>query len=120
MALKAAKRSARKTRRSSRPWGSDITKVNFTRGFAIELGSALSVLLASFIGAPARFSSTHCQIGSVLAIGVLEAGPKAVDWMSIGKIVVAWVVTVPFAAAVGAAIMWGIAAALEAARVGSR
>lgn len=107
-----------KTRRSSGPWGSDITKVNFTRGFAIELGSTLSVLLASFFGAPV--SSTHCQIGSVLAIGVLEAGPKAVDWMSIGKIVVAWVVTVPFAAAVGAAIMWGIAAALEAARVGSR
>ena len=98
--------------------GSDITKVNFTRGFAIELGSTLSVLLASFFGAPV--SSTHCQIGSVLAIGVLEAGPKAVDWMSIGKIVVAWVVTVPFAAAVGAAIMWGIAAALEAARIGSR
>ena len=107
-----------KTRRSSGPWGSDITKVNFTRGFAIELGSTLSAPLASFFGAPV--SSTHCQIGSVLAIGVLKAGPKAVDWSSIGKIVVAWVVTVPFAAAVGAVIMWGIAAALEAARIGSR
>ena len=32
--------------------GRDITDINFSRGFAIELGSTLSVVLASVVGTP--------------------------------------------------------------------
>ena len=32
--------------------GRDITDINFSRGFAIELGSTLSVVLASVVGEP--------------------------------------------------------------------
>ena len=97
--------------------GKKIADINFTRGFAIELGSTLAVLFASFFGAP--ISSTHCQIGSVLMVGVMESGVKSVDWGSLSKIVIAWFVTVPFAALVAAAFLAAINAILEAAHVGS-
>ncbi|KAK9909250.1 hypothetical protein WJX75_009502 [Coccomyxa subellipsoidea] len=83
--------------------GRDITDINFSRGFAIELGSTLSVVLASVAGMPV--SSTHCQIGSIVAVGIVESGPKSVQWNVLSKIVVAWVVTVPLAAVVAAMLL---------------
>ncbi|KAK9820465.1 hypothetical protein WJX72_010651 [[Myrmecia] bisecta] len=52
--------------------GRDLTSINYPRGFAIELGSTLSVVLASVAGMPV--SSTHAQIGSIVAVGMLESG----------------------------------------------
>ena len=76
--------------------GKDITDINFSRGFAIELGSTISVVIASVVGMPV--SSTHCQIGSIVAVGLLEAGPSSVRWGVFKNIVLAWLVTVPIAA----------------------
>ena len=77
--------------------GKGITDINFSRGFAIELGSTLSVVVASVVGMPV--SSTHCQIGSIVAVGLLEAGPSSVRWHTFSNIVLAWLVTLPVAAA---------------------
>ncbi|MCJ1422148.1 hypothetical protein MMC29_000027 [Sticta canariensis] len=76
--------------------GSDITDINFSRGFAIELGSTMSVVFASLVGMPV--SSTHCQIGSIVAVGITEAGLSSVQWHVFRNIVVTWVVTIPVAA----------------------
>lgn len=76
--------------------GSDITDINFSRGFAIELGSTLSVVFASVVGMPV--SSTHCQIGSIVAVGITEAGVSSVQWHVFRNIIVTWVVTIPIAA----------------------
>lgn len=76
--------------------GKDLVAINFSKGFAIELGSTLSVVLASVVGMPV--SSTHCQIGSIVAVGIAEAGPASVEWSVFGKIVISWLVTVPLAA----------------------
>ena len=76
--------------------GKDLVAINFSKGFAIELGSTLSVVLASVVGMPV--SSTHCQIGSIVAVGIAESGLASVEWSVFGKIVVSWLVTVPLAA----------------------
>jgi len=81
--------------------GKDLVAINFSKGFAIELGSTLSVVLASVVGMPV--SSTHCQIGSIVAVGIAEAGVRSIEWSVFSKIVVSWLVTVPLAA--GAAAM---------------
>lgn len=39
--------------------GHEITEINFSRGFAVELGSTLSVVLASVIGESADLSPLH-------------------------------------------------------------
>lgn len=62
----------------------------------IELGTAITVLGASFMGMPV--SSTHCLVGSVLAVGVVDAGGlHGVQWSMAGKIGLSWVFTIPLA-----------------------
>lgn len=83
--------------------GKDITDINFSRGFAIELGSTLSVVLASVVGMPV--SSTHCQIGSIVAVGIMESGVSSIRWSVFRNIVMAWLVTVPVAALVSGLLL---------------
>ncbi|KAL0035049.1 hypothetical protein WJX79_008374 [Trebouxia sp. C0005] len=83
--------------------GKDLVAINFSKGFAIELGSTLSVVLASVVGMPV--SSTHCQIGSIVAVGIAEAGVRSIEWSVFSKIVVSWLVTVPLAAGAAAVLL---------------
>lgn len=83
--------------------GNDLVAINFSKGFAVELGSTLSVVLASVVGMPV--SSTHCQIGSIVAVGIAEAGVGSVKWSVFSKIVVSWLVTVPLAAVTAAMLL---------------
>ncbi|XP_059621511.1 sodium-dependent phosphate transporter 1-B isoform X2 [Phlebotomus argentipes] len=99
--------------------GNDLTKITPTTGFTIEIGAALTVLLASKIGLP--ISTTHCKVGSVVFVGYANtsnscrtptaddegaAREKAVDWSLFRNIVYAWVITVPIAAALSAGLMF--------------
>lgn len=91
--------------------GRDITTINFSKGFAIELGSALCVVLASFLSLPV--SSTHCQIGSVVAVGLYEGGRGNVDWKVLGKIGGAWFVTLPISIGVSAGLFYLLLPTIE-------
>eukprot|EP00040_Diaphanoeca_grandis_P000385 m.15270 g.15270 ORF g.15270 m.15270 type:complete len:510 (-) comp10504_c0_seq1:286-1815(-) len=82
--------------------GEKITKLTPVRAYSIELGTATSVLLASFLRMPV--SSTHCFIGAVISVGLCDGkGKNAVKWNMVKKILISWVVTVPLAGAVSAA-----------------
>lgn len=50
-------------------------------------------------------SSTHCQIGSIVAVGMIENGPRQVQWSVLSRIAIAWVVTVPLAAVAAAVLL---------------
>jgi inorganic phosphate transporter, PiT family len=91
-----------------RTMGSRITKLKPFSGFCAETGGAATVLLASVWGIPV--STTHTITGSIIGVGAAQRF-SAVRWGVAGRIVWAWILTIPMAAAIGA-ISYGILAAL--------
>ncbi|KAI1881915.1 hypothetical protein AGOR_G00244390 [Albula goreensis] len=89
-------------RRVIQTMGRDLTPITPSSGFSIELASAVTVVVASNIGLPV--STTHCKVGSVVAVGWLRSR-KAVDWHLFRNIFMAWFVTVPISGLISAAIM---------------
>ncbi|KAM3966473.1 na[+]-dependent inorganic phosphate cotransporter type III [Aphomia sociella] len=93
-------------RRVIRTVGEDLTNITPDTGFTIELGAALTVLVASKAGLPV--STTHCKVGSVVCVGYFSE--KAVDWSLFRNIIFAWVVTLPVVAAIAALSMLALEA----------
>ena len=81
--------------------GKELTKVTPSRGFPMEMGPAITVLLASRLEIPV--STTHCQIGSVSGVGLVD-GFKNIDFTSLSKIILSWVVTLPVTGGISAAL----------------
>ena len=77
--------------------GSGLTEMHPASGFAAELSAAGVVMAASVLGLPV--SSTHILIGAVLGVGIVN---KAANWQLMKPIALAWVITIPAAAGVGA------------------
>ena len=73
----------------------------FSSAFPIDIGTATTVLIASNIGLP--ISTTHCKIGSIVCVGYYRT--RDVNWGLFGGIFTAWVVTLPVAGGVSAALM---------------
>ncbi|KAA3675590.1 solute carrier family 20 (sodium-dependent phosphate transporter) [Paragonimus westermani] len=90
-------------RRVIQTLGEDLTQITPSSGVCIELGSALTVLLASKLGLPV--STTHCQVGSVIFVGRFRSRSN-VNWSIFRNIFIAWVVTVPVACAISALLMY--------------
>jgi inorganic phosphate transporter, PiT family len=75
--------------------GSKITELTPTRGFAAELGAAVTILFASKLGMP--ISTTHALVGAVFGVGMAR-GLKALNLQTLKEIVVSWIVTIPLCA----------------------
>jgi len=72
--------------------GMKLTKLTPSRGFSIEVGAAVTVILASRVGVPV--STTHCQVGSTLGVGMVELKGNTVNWKQFFGIAVGWYVSV--------------------------
>ena len=77
--------------------GSRIAEIFPVTGFAAELGATLVILLATVMGIPV--SSTHILVGAVIGIGMLN---RDANWALMKPIAMAWVITLPAAAAMAA------------------
>ncbi|XP_023246330.1 sodium-dependent phosphate transporter 2 [Copidosoma floridanum] len=83
--------------------GSDLAKITPTTGFTIEVGAAMTVLLASKAGLPV--STTHCKVGSIVCVGWASQGCQGVSWSLFRNIAGAWLITVPVAGLLSAGCM---------------
>ncbi|XP_034937476.1 sodium-dependent phosphate transporter 2 [Chelonus insularis] len=90
-------------RRVIQTLGQDLAKITPTTGFTIEIGAALTVLLASKLGLPV--STTHCKVGSVVCVGWASRGGEGVSWKIFRNIAFAWLITVPAAGLLSAGCM---------------
>jgi PiT family inorganic phosphate transporter len=80
--------------------GSKITHLKPMQGFCAETGGAITLFLATELGVPV--STTHTITGAIVGVGVARR-VSAVRWNIASGIVVAWIITMPAAALIGAA-----------------
>ena len=75
--------------------GTAITLLTPSRGFAAELATATTVVIASGLGLPV--STTQVLVGGVLGVGIAQ-GKGALNFSIIRNIFISWVVTLPMGA----------------------
>ena len=80
--------------------GQKITRLQPIDGFCAETASALSIFLATSMGAPV--STTHVITGAISGVGATKR-LSAVRWGVTLKIVWAWIFTIPAAGLIGGA-----------------
>ena len=97
-----------------RTLGMRIIKMDPAQGFTAQTAGAAVVLAASHAGYP--LSTTHVVAGGVIGAG---AGKRlsAVRWGLAGNIAIAWILTLPTAAAVGAGT-YAVSTAISAGALG--
>ena len=83
-----------------RTMGTRITKLSHHQGFAASFGGSIMLFAASSLGIPV--STTHTIAGCVIGVGAARRA-SSVRWGIAGNLMVAWVLTVPASALVGAA-----------------
>jgi PiT family inorganic phosphate transporter len=86
--------------------GQRVTALKPVGGFSAETAAAASVYLATFLGIPV--STTHTITGAVIGAGSTRR-LSAVRWGVAGRIVWAWVITIPAAAITAAVAYWLVA-----------
>jgi PiT family inorganic phosphate transporter len=83
--------------------GSKITRLNPMQGFCAETGGAITLFVATGLGIPV--STTHTITGAIVGVGAARR-VSAVRWGIAGSIVIAWIITIPAAAAISALSYW--------------
>lgn len=81
--------------------GTKITKLQPMGGFCAETAAAFSIIGASIGGIPV--STTHTIAGAIMGVGATKR-LTAVRWGVAGKLLWAWILTIPLAATIAAVI----------------
>jgi len=83
--------------------GSKLVRLQTIHGFAAQITAASVINVASIWGMP--LSTTHVISTSIMGVGATKR-TSAVRWKMMGRIVSAWVLTLPLTLGVGFALMW--------------
>jgi PiT family inorganic phosphate transporter len=92
-----------------RTMGTKIVKLQPVGGFCAETAGAVTLFFATFTGIPV--STTHTITGSIVGVGSAKRF-SAVKWGVAGRIVWAWVLTIPMAGVI-AALTYGVVLIIE-------
>jgi PiT family inorganic phosphate transporter len=85
--------------------GTGLTKLQPIGGFCAETGGGVTILALAHFGIPV--STTHTITGAIVGVGATR-GARAVRWGVAGRIIWAWIFTIP-ASALVAALVYGLA-----------
>jgi len=83
--------------------GMKLTKLKPVHGFCAETAGACSIFFATHLGIP--ISTTHTIAGAIIGVGS-TTNLAGINWKIAGRIVMAWFVTIPASAFVGALCIW--------------
>jgi PiT family inorganic phosphate transporter len=91
--------------------GHSLTKLQPIGGFSAETGGGVTILALAHYGIPV--STTHTITGAIVGVGATR-GTRAVRWGVAGRIIWAWILTIP-ASAIVAAVFFYVARAVVGA-----
>jgi inorganic phosphate transporter, PiT family len=91
--------------------GTGLTKLQPIGGFCAETGGGVTILALAHWGIPV--STTHTITGAIVGVGATR-GARAVRWGVAGRIIWAWIFTIP-ASGLVAAVVYGLTRALVGA-----
>jgi inorganic phosphate transporter, PiT family len=83
--------------------GMKLTKLKPVHGFCAETAGACSIFFATHLGIP--ISTTHTIAGSIIGVGS-ATNLAGINWKIAARIVMAWFVTIPASAFIGALCIW--------------
>lgn len=83
--------------------GNRITLHSPSRGFSMELGSAITVILATRLKLPV--STTQCITGATVGVGLCSGTYKTINWRMVAWIYGGWIITLPVAGILSGCLM---------------
>jgi PiT family inorganic phosphate transporter len=95
-----------------RTMGHNLTKLQPIGGFCAETGGGVTILAIAHLGVPV--STTHTITGAIVGVGATK-GNRAVRWGVAGRIVWAWILTIPASALVASLMYAAVRPMLAAA-----
>lgn len=86
-----------------RTLGNRLTLISPSRGFCMELASAITVLMATKLSLP--ISTTQCITGATVGVGLANGDWKCINPRLVGWIYLGWMLTVPVTAVISGCLM---------------
>ncbi|KAI9796362.1 MAG: Na+/Pi symporter [Piccolia ochrophora] len=83
--------------------GNRLTLHSPSRGFSMELGAAITVVLATRLALP--ISTTQCIVGATVGVGLCTGTLKSINWRMVSWIYFGWIVTLPVAGLISGCLM---------------
>lgn len=83
--------------------GNRLTLHSPSRGFCMELGSAITVVMATRLALPV--STTQCIVGATVGVGLVNGDVKSINWRMVGWIYMGWIITLPITGIISGCLM---------------
>jgi sodium-dependent phosphate transporter len=83
--------------------GNRLTLHSPSRGFSMELGAALTVVMATRLALP--ISTTQCIVGATVGVGLCNGDIKGINWRMVGWIYMGWFITLPCTGLIAGCLM---------------
>ncbi|KAH6616009.1 phosphate-repressible phosphate permease [Chaetomium sp. MPI-SDFR-AT-0129] len=83
--------------------GNRLTLQSPSRGFSMELGSAITVIVATRLKLPV--STTQCITGATVGVGLCSGTWRTVNWRMVAWIYLGWIITLPVTGIISGCLM---------------
>lgn len=83
--------------------GNRLTLQSPTRGFSMELGSVITIIVATRLKLPV--STTQCITGATVGVGLCNGDWRAINWRMVGWIYCGWFITLPLTGIISGGLM---------------
>ncbi|KXX76968.1 Phosphate-repressible phosphate permease pho-4 [Madurella mycetomatis] len=83
--------------------GNRLTLQSPSRGFSMELGSAITVIMATRLKLP--ISTTQCITGATVGVGLCSGTWRTINWRMVAWIYGGWIITLPMTGIISGCLM---------------